>query len=286
MQLVIRQDGGKANRLRFAAGPIHIGRGADSQVFLGDTKVSRQHAVVFATPDGDWILEDLDSANKTYLNDKAIHKAKIKTGDIIRIGEFAIEVNIDSELQNAKPTNPEDTLVATRRKVQAITRDLSAKHSPDIKMPARRAKDFLEATEEICKAKGLDEVLRILLRIMFRQFDAGHVWCALRNEAEGPMTSHTGKALSGEDITLDDIALNKQITYAVENNLFLLFPSVPAGSQSSPIRSAMIAPILDPDGCFGTLYVDNALDKASYNLSDLDYLMLLAIHTAAIVENF
>ena len=153
-------------------------------------------------------------------------------------------------------------------------------------MSERRAKDFLEATEEICKAKGLDEVLRILLRLVFRQFEAGRVWCALRNEPEGPMISHTGKALSGEEITLDNIGLNEQITYAVDNNLFLLFPSVPANMQSSPMRSAMIAPILDPDGCFGTLYVDNAPDEAPYNLSDLDYLMLLAIHTAAIVENF
>lgn len=286
MQLVIRQDGGKANRLDFAAGPIHIGRGAESQVFLGDTKVSRQHAVIFATPDGDWFIEDLDSANKTYLNDKAIHKAKIKTGDIVRIAEFTIEVNIDSQLDTEKPTYLEDTRVATQRKVQVITRDINAEHSPDIKMPAKRAKDFLEATEEICKAKGLDEVVRILLRIMFTQFEAGHVWCALRNEPEGPMVSHTGKAVSGEAIGLGDIALNEKITYAVENNVFLLFPTVPADSQGSPIRSAMIAPILDPDGCFGTLYVDNAPEKAPYNLSDLDYLMLLAIHTAAIVENF
>jgi GAF domain-containing protein len=48
----------------------------------------------------------------------------------------------------------------------------------------------------------------------------------------------------------------------------------------------MIAPIIDLSGCFGVLYVDNAGEKRYYTLSDLDYLMLLAIHTAAIVENF
>jgi GAF domain-containing protein len=48
----------------------------------------------------------------------------------------------------------------------------------------------------------------------------------------------------------------------------------------------MIAPIMDPTGCFGVLYVDNSADQGPYALSDLDYLMLLAIHTAAIVENF
>jgi hypothetical protein len=43
---------------------------------------------------------------------------------------------------------------------------------------------------------------------------------------------------------------------------------------------------MDPTGCFGVLYVDNAMDHEQYNLSDLDYLMLLAISTAAILENF
>jgi GAF domain-containing protein len=48
----------------------------------------------------------------------------------------------------------------------------------------------------------------------------------------------------------------------------------------------MIAPIMDPTGCFGVIYVDNALEQQPYTLSDLDYLMMLAIHTAAILENF
>lgn len=286
MQLIIRQNDGKANKLQFAAGPIYIGRGTGSQVFLGDTKVSRQHAVVFATPQGQWILEDLDSANKTYLNDKAIHKAPVKTGDVIRIADFIIEVGIDSTAETEKPTHLEDTLVATQRTAQVITRDINAEHSPDIKIPAQRAKDFLEATEQICKANGLDQVLKIVLRVMFRQFDAQRVWCALRSEPDGPMTSHTGKVLTGESISLNDIALNEKITYAVDNSLFLLFPSLPPESRGTEVGSAMIAPILDPDGCFGTLYLDNAPGKPPYNLSDLDYLMLLAIHTAAIVENF
>lgn len=286
MQLVVRQNGGNANRLRFTTGPVHLGRGVESQVFLPEAKVSRHHAVLFTTPEGDWILQDLDSANKTYLNDVAIHKAKIKTGDLIRIADFTIEINLDAGVEGVRASGPEDTLTAAPRKLQVITRDLDADQAPDIKMPAQRARDFLEATEEICKARGLDQVLGILLRIMFRQFDALHCWCALRNEPEGPMTSHTGRTLSGEELTLGEIMLKEKITYAVENNVFLLFPSVTAEGQSAGVRSAMIAPILDPDGCFGAVYVDNSADSPGYNLSDLDYLMLLAIHTAAIVENF
>jgi hypothetical protein len=52
------------------------------------------------------------------------------------------------------------------------------------------------------------------------------------------------------------------------------------------IRSAMIASIVRPTGCFGVLYVDNAMVNEHYSLSDLDYLMLIAMHTASILKKF
>ena len=52
------------------------------------------------------------------------------------------------------------------------------------------------------------------------------------------------------------------------------------------IHSAMIAPVMGQAGCFGALYIDNDMSHEHYTLSDLDYLMLIAIHTAAILENF
>ena len=85
---------------------------------------------------------------------------------------------------------------------------------------------------------------------------------------------------------LNNLKLNKKIIRAVDEKEFLLVPQVSSVVKDDKICSAMIAPIIDPDGCFGVLYVDNAANQQSYNLSDLDYLMLLAIHTAAIVENF
>ena len=77
MHLVVKQNNRTVNEFRFANGPVYIGRGANSQVFLPDRAVSRQHAVIFSTQNGKWMVEDLDSANKTYLNEKAVHTAAI-----------------------------------------------------------------------------------------------------------------------------------------------------------------------------------------------------------------
>lgn len=288
MRLVVKKGGRSVEEFRFGEGPIYIGRQPNSQVFLPDRTVSRQHAVIFITQDGKWMVEDLDSANQTYLNEEAIHKAEIKTGDILRISDFTLEIYLEDEAETEKPTHLEDTLIASsaERGAQMIVRKPDAEHAPELKLPAKRVKDFMEATEAICKAKGPDELLQVLLSVTLRQFKGHHAWCAVRNQPTGPMTSHAGKSREGQTVALSAIKLNEKITHAVETGQFILLPRVSAQVGGEGIRSAMIAPIMDPTGCFGVLYVDNAMDHLPYSLSDLDYLMLMAISTAAILENF
>ena len=291
MRLIVKKDGQTVNDFRFERGPVYIGRHEHSQIFLPDRAVSRQHAAIFVTQDGKWVVEDLDSANKTYLNDKAIHKAIIKTGDRIRVGDFEIEVTLDAD---AGVTNHlEDTLISIPRESSPaspgsdhdiIVRKPDVERAPDIQLPAGRVKDFLQATEAVCKSNGPDEVLKTLLNVTMTQFRAHNSWCALRALPEGPMTVHAGRSRDGSTLELGNIKVHKKITYAIEKQEFLLLPRVP--SQDGKPCSAMITPVIDPSGCFGVLYVDNAGEKQYYTLSDLDYLMLLAIHTAAIVENF
>ncbi|MFH1718305.1 MAG: FHA domain-containing protein [Planctomycetota bacterium] len=295
MRLVVKKDGQTVNELRYERGPIHIGRHEHSQVFLPDRAVSRQHAAIFVGQDGKWVVEDLDSANKTYLNDEVIHKAQIKTGDCVRIADFTIEIHLENEAGAGRDIHLEDTLISSPRKSgtvstgsarEIIVRRPDAEHAPEIRLPAKRVNDFLQATEAICKANGPDAVVKTLLAIALRQFSAYHSWCALRALPEGPMTTHAGKSRDGHAVELSQIKIAEKITEAIEKKEFLLVPRVSSPTDEEKIRSAMIAPVLDPSGCFGVLYVDNKMDHQHYTLGDLDYLMLLAIHTAAVVENF
>jgi GAF domain-containing protein len=129
-------------------------------------------------------------------------------------------------------------------------------------------------------------MVKTLLDILSKQFNAYRCWCALRNLPEGQMTSHAGRRSDGREVELKDMQVKEKITEAIDKGQFVLLPRISIQRNQEKIRSAIIAPILDPSGCFGVLYVDNTIDNQSYNLSDLDYLMLIAIHTAAIVENF
>lgn len=291
MRLVLREKDGTAKEFQFKEGPVSIGRAAESQIFLPDRAISRKHAVIQSTSDGKWTVEDLDSASKTYLNDTAIHKAEIKHGDHIRITEFTVEVILEETVEAESSIHLEDTVHLEASLAipphETVIRKPDAGHAPAMRLPAKRLMDFSAAAERIGEAGSLDELLGTLLDITLEQFEACHVWCALRKQPTGPMIYHGGKKRDGKPVELGQIKLKEKITQAVEKGQFLVMPRVSAQiEEEDAIRSGMIAAIMRPNGCFGVLYVDNSMKEKHYSLSDLDYLMLVAMHTAAIMKKF
>lgn len=71
-------------------GKTVIGRGLDADIRLEDEGVSRQHAQVTASADGDPIVEDLGSSNGTFVNGQPIATHVLKDGDKIQIGSVSI----------------------------------------------------------------------------------------------------------------------------------------------------------------------------------------------------
>jgi pSer/pThr/pTyr-binding forkhead associated (FHA) protein len=289
MRLLVKQKDGQSKEFHFVEGPICIGRAADSHVFLPDKAVSKRHATLSVAEDGKWIIQDMDSANKTYLNDEPIHKVEVKTGDCLRITDFTIEIHLEDGAAAEKPAELEDTLnleaaLATPPH-EIVVRKPDAGHAPAMRLPAKRLTDFSQATEVIAGANSIEELLLTLLDVTLKQFSAFHTWCALREQPSGPMTYHAGKRRDGRAVDLSQIKLSDKINQAVEKGQSLVLPRVAADiEEKERIRSAMIAAVRRPVGCYGVLYVDNAMIHEHYSLSDLDYLMLLAMHTAAVLK--
>lgn len=291
MHLLVKQKDGSVREFQFDDGPISIGRAVDSKIFLPDKTVSRKHAIIVCADDGKWMVQDLDSASKTYLNDKSVHKAEIKTGDCLRITNFSIEIDFEEQSRTEEEIHMEDTVhleaELTTPQHETVIRRPDASHAPAMRLAAKRLSDFSQATEAICGAGGLEELLIILLNTMLKQFSAFHVWCALREQPSGPMTYHAGKRRDGKAVDAGDITLMEKIEQALEKGQSMVLPRVAAHlEEKERIRSAMISSIIRPAGCYGVLYVDNAMMHKHYSLSDLDYLMLLAMHTAAVLQKF
>ena len=292
MHILLKQKDGNTKEFQFEKGPILIGRGANSNIFLPDRAVSRRHAMIISTDDGKWSIEDLDSTSKTYLNDEAIHKAELKHGDCVRITDFIIDLVIEEEIsEEDKAMQLDDTLHLEAALAvpphETVVRKPDAGHAPAMRLAARRLMDFSQASEKICSAESLDEILLSLLDLSLEQLGAAHVWGALRTTPSGSMTCHAGKKRDGSPIDLGQLKLQQKIGQVVEKGQFLVLPRVSAQlEEDEAIRSALIAAVMRPNGCHGVIYIDNGMKDKHYSLSDLDYLMLLSMHTAAVMKKF
>lgn len=70
---------------------VNIGRSDDMDVVIDNPSVSRRQAQIRLKEDGTWIVQDLDSANGTFLNGRRLTAAQpLARGDEISFGKFSI----------------------------------------------------------------------------------------------------------------------------------------------------------------------------------------------------
>jgi hypothetical protein len=88
--LVIRAGGGREGESFVVDGErMSIGRRPDSEVFLDDVTVSRDHALLINRGHA-WYLDDCGSLNGTYVNRSRIESHHLQEGDEVQIGKYKL----------------------------------------------------------------------------------------------------------------------------------------------------------------------------------------------------
>ena len=88
--LVIRSGGGRAGESFPLTGDrITVGRRPESDVFLDDVTVSRDHALIVRRG-SDYYLDDCGSLNGTYVNRHRIDSHRLADGDELQIGKYKL----------------------------------------------------------------------------------------------------------------------------------------------------------------------------------------------------
>jgi pSer/pThr/pTyr-binding forkhead associated (FHA) protein len=97
---VVRQGGGAALVVRAGGGRVGesfpldadrmtIGRRPDSDVFLDDVTVSRDHALIVRRG-AEFHLDDIGSLNGTYVNRRRIESHHLADGDELQVGKYKL----------------------------------------------------------------------------------------------------------------------------------------------------------------------------------------------------
>ncbi|CAN5509720.1 GGDEF domain-containing protein [soil metagenome] len=82
---------------------VILGRALEADVRVNDYQVSRQHARILAVYNeekkgSDYILNDLDSRNGTFLNGRRVRKEVLENGDKITVGETILRFDLLDEI--------------------------------------------------------------------------------------------------------------------------------------------------------------------------------------------
>jgi hypothetical protein len=88
--LVIRAGGGRAGEsFPLQRDRLTVGRRPDSDIFLDDVTVSRDHAILVRRG-SDYYLDDCGSLNGTYVNRRRIESHRLADGDELQIGKYKL----------------------------------------------------------------------------------------------------------------------------------------------------------------------------------------------------
>ena len=138
LKLRIMLKGRPVRAYVFKKDVITIGRNPESDVYLDNPGVSRDHLRIVLTPHGTYAAEDLGSANGTFINDVLIRRQNILDNDVIRIGKFSLWATYEQERRgdgspraSALSANEGTTVLTTSELEEVITHSREAEEGPE-----------------------------------------------------------------------------------------------------------------------------------------------------------
>ena len=104
--LILFGKDGHRKDISLKSGMNVVGRRPDCDIRIPLAIVSRKHCRISQNDSG-LVIQDLGSANGTFVNRRQITEAEIKAGDLIQVGPMKFIIQIDGIPQNIMP--PEKT---------------------------------------------------------------------------------------------------------------------------------------------------------------------------------
>ncbi len=106
--LEITNAQGKTWRVELNRDRLLIGREPTCDVQLAHLSVSRQHAQLQRSPQGQWLLQDLNSLNHVFVEERPVEQITLEQGQEFRISEFRLTIIEASTVPKGVPVRPVD----------------------------------------------------------------------------------------------------------------------------------------------------------------------------------
>jgi signal transduction histidine kinase len=307
MKLVVMN--GEMAGLEFLLSPgiARLGRRSDNDVCLPlDPKISRRHAQITLYDDR-LILEDLGSANGTFLGQRRLHTATpLLIGDRFRLGRTWLEVR------------PVSTLSAesdAARQVVFVDSDSTAEGGPPVAERSNVVYSLDASGPQVQPADGEDLQRRLQVLLDFGQavgsllelpqllseagdrlmevLPAEQVSLLLVDAESGEIVPRVVRSRSGE-LPAQELHISRNmVTWALDQRLALLTTDASTDErfqaadsvQHLHIHSAICAPMVSHGTALGAIYLYAASDSHIFTQADLHLVAGIASATAIAIEN-
>lgn len=152
--LTITQGESQGRRLKLGDVPVTMGRSADCDLRLLNRAISRLHCRVWRDNSGFWV-RDLNSTNKTYLNDRPVVEARLKDGDFITVGGIVVQFTQEKDVDHAAQSEFFDLVTNDQLTGLSQRRVFEQSLEQEIARSTRRNREFVLAIVDV------DELSRI-----------------------------------------------------------------------------------------------------------------------------
>jgi len=269
-----------------------IGRAADCDLQLADSRVSRQHSRIFHA-DGVLCVEDLGSRNGTRVNGEVIAAPRpLAHGDLLEIA--------DSRLRVLRSGGESTSSASPPLGLETIFRDATLYLPPE---PAAASSAGLELRRYTERLRLINDVHRALAGSLSREelfaLVLDRVFAHLRPEQAAVLLIDAAGAVERaaarpEGLATDELFFSRSLVAEVTGKrLAALVLDARADSRfaaaqsilTSGVRSVLAAPLLAPDGALGLIVLSSRLQVRQFDESDLELLVSLASATALQLRN-
>jgi len=243
----------------FAALPITIGRDADNDIPLDDTKLSRRHCRIVRSPEG-FVLEDMESSNGSYVNGERADSQVLSAGDTITIGITTLNVEWDSDLEPPKRKRGREETV----EVKELTEE------------NRRLRRLVNLTKAVAAASDEESLLRLILdsAIELTGSERGFLFLVTLHgldfkasrDSHGKDLDHPGEMIS-HSIASEAVESGRPVVTEDAGGDARF-----AGGRSVAflrLRSVLCVPLKVKDGPIGAIYLENSDVTAQFHAEDV-----------------
>lgn len=298
-ELAILAADGTRTRHALEKPRISIGRSRDSDVFLPDQWLSRQHAEIRRVPSGACSVVDLGSKNGTLLNGARLEGERaLRHGDVITLGEHVLT------FLEREPVEVEDDYEPAGTRVFSAT-DLSDnawQPAPDTESLQRRNRMLsilTRSAQALLAHRPLGELFETVLDLLFDALPVERGAILLVEGSPGrpvikAQRSRRGEAIGRVSGSIARRVLNERVSLLLPDLLDDAALSTQDSILATGIRSALCAPLLyrpaetsasGQSEVIGLVYLDTLQRTQPFGEEDIQLLTALANIAAAKIEN-